>query len=247
MYQAFRAQESTYRRYWLALLPVGRASHRRRAGAAHPHLAAWQQTDPSRALLPELDGLLSVPSIGTSSTATAARRCRVPDVPGSHVRESVQTAMAIANATGPLRRSRRPTVMPTSTRPPSRRSKPPRCGQCAACSSPTSSFFGENVPAARLRRCPRRGRHRVCHPGRRLFVDGFRFRFVQQAHAAGPHRPSSIAAVRAATTGDSKDRGRCGDSVKEAVGVGGARSRAPARAIAQGLRPRLHWTGCLTP
>jgi len=222
MFQAFRTEESTYRRYWARAFAGWPRFTSAEPGAAHHALAAWQQAGSlARLITQNVDGLhqragnQDVIDLHGRLDVVVCMTCR-----DRTSRVSVQAAMAAANTRWNASAATAPDgdadIAPAAIES----FEAPRCGQCGGLLKPDVVFFGENVPAARYEHA----RHAVAAAdavlvaGSSLMVYSG-FRFVRQAHDAG----LPIAIVnRGRTRGDElatmKIEGDVGAVLMEAVG-----------------------------
>lgn len=222
MYQAFRTQESTYRRYWARAFAGWPRFTAAVPGAAHHALAAWEQAGSvARLVTQNVDGLHQ----RAGSRDVIDLHGRLHDVicltcRSRTSRASVQAAMAAANARWNADAATAPDGDADIDAAAVESFAPPRCGQCGGLLKPDVVFFGENVPNARYEdaRGAVAAADALLVAGSSLMVYSG-FRFVQQAHDAG----LPIAIVnRGRTRGDDlanlKVEGDVGSVLTEAVG-----------------------------
>ena len=188
MFQAFRTQESTYRRYWaraFAGWPRFRAAE---PGAAHHALASWEQAGSvARLITQNVDGLhqraghRDVIDLHGRLDVVVCLTCR-----NRMSRASVQAAMASANAAWNASAATAPDGDADIDSAAIEPFEPPRCGHCGGLLKPDVVFFGENVPSARYEdaRDAVAAADAILVAGSSLMVYSG-FRFVGQAHDAG--------------------------------------------------------------
>jgi NAD-dependent SIR2 family protein deacetylase len=221
MFQAFRTQESTYRRYWARAFAGWPRFTAAVPGAAHDALAAWERTGSvARLVTQNVDGLhqraghRDVIDLHGRLDVVACLSCR-----HRTSRASIQAAMASANAEWTASAATAPDgdadIDPSATES----FEPPRCAHCGGLLKPDVVFFGENVPSARYEdaRDAVAAADALLVAGSSLMVYSG-FRFVRQAHDAG----LPIAIVnRGRTRGDElamlKVEGDVGTVLTEAV------------------------------
>ena len=221
MFQAFRTQETTYRRYWARAYAGWPRFIAARPSAAHHALAAWEragslatlvtqnvdglhQQAGSRAVL-DLHGRLDVViclTCGERSPRDAVQAAIASSNPRWHA-----VAMAAPDGDADIDESRIESFIP------------PRCPRCEGLLKPDVVFFGENVPAPRYEaaRHALAGADALLIAGSSLMVFSG-FRFVRQATDAG----LPIAIVnRGHTRGDEyahmKVEGDVGDVLTKAI------------------------------
>jgi NAD-dependent SIR2 family protein deacetylase len=222
MFQAFRTQESTYRRYWARAFAGWPRFTAAEPGAAHHALAAWEQTGSVAKLVTQnVDGLhqraghRDVIDLHGRLDVVVCLTCRERTS-----RASVQAAMEAANARWNASPAPAPDGDADIDLAAIESFVAPRCGHCGGLLKPDVVFFGENVPNARYEdaRDAVSAADAILVAGSSLMVFSG-FRFVQQAHDAG----LPIAIVnRGRTRGDGlatlKVEGDVGSVLMEAVG-----------------------------
>ena len=222
MFQAFRTQESTYRRYWARAFAGWPRFTTAEPGAAHHALAAWEQTGSvARLVTQNVDGLhqraghRDVIDLHGRLDVVVCLTCR-----DRTSRASVQAAMEAANGQWSTPASTAPDGDADIDLAAIESFVAPRCGQCGGLLKPDVVFFGENVPSARYEgaRDAVAAADAILVAGSSLMVFSG-FRFVQHAHAAG----LPIAIVnRGRTRGDElaslKVEGEVGTVLMETVG-----------------------------
>jgi len=221
MFQAFRTDESTYRRYWARAFAGWPRFTAAEPGAAHHALAAWQQAGSlARLITQNVDGLhqragnREVIDLHGRLDVVVCLSCR-----DRTSRASVQDAMVAANAQWNAAAATAPDGDADIDAAAIESFEVPRCGQCGGLLKPDVVFFGENVPAARYEhaRDAVAAADAVLVAGSSLMVYSG-FRFIRQAHDAG----LPIAIVnRGRTRGDElaalKVEGDVGTVLMEAV------------------------------
>lgn len=188
MYQAFRAQESTYRRYWARAYAGWPRFTAAEPGAAHHALAAWEQAGSlARVVTQNVDGLHQ----RAGSRDVIDLHGRLDDVVCLSCRErttraSVQNAMTAANASWRASFTVAPDGDADIDAAAIDRFVPPRCSNCGGLLKPDVVFFGENVPNARYEdaRSAIDTADALLVAGSSLMVYSG-FRFVRQAHDNG--------------------------------------------------------------
>ena len=202
MYQAFRTQESTYRRYWARAFAGWPRFTAASPGAAHRALAAWERTGSLAGLVTQnVDGLHQ--QAGHQHVIDLHGRLHdvvCLDCRDRTSRASVQDAMAAANMAWTATASTAPDGDADIDASAIESFDPPCCGRCGGLLKPDVVFFGENVPNARyeIARDAVAAADALLVAGSSLMVYSG-FRFVRQAHDAG----LSIAIVnRGRTRGD---------------------------------------------
>jgi NAD-dependent SIR2 family protein deacetylase len=221
MFQAFRTEQSTYRRYWARAFAGWPRFTSAVPGAAHHALAAWEQTGSvARLVTQNVDGLhqraghRDVIDLHGRLEVVACLTCR-----DRTTRESVQAAMASANANWSASAATAPDGDADIDAAAIESFEPPHCDRCGGLLKPDVVFFGENVPSARYEdaRDAVAAADALLVAGSSLMVYSG-FRFVRQAHDAG----LPIAIVnRGRTRGDElatlKVEGDVGTVLTEAV------------------------------
>ena len=221
MFQAFRTQESTYRRYWARAFAGWPRFTAAEPGAAHRALAAWEQTGSvARLVTQNVDGLhqraghRDVIDLHGRLDVVVCLTCR-----DRTSRSSVQATLTAANSHWNASAAVAPdgdADIPDQT---IASFEPPRCARCGGLLKPDVVFFGENVPSARYEeaRDAVAVADAILVAGSSLMVFSG-FRFVQQAHAA--RLPIAIV-NRGRTRGDElaslKVEGDVGTVLMEAV------------------------------
>jgi NAD-dependent SIR2 family protein deacetylase len=187
MFQAFRTQESTYRRYWARAFAGWPRFTAAEPGAAHHALAAWERTGSvARLVTQNVDGLHQraghhgVIDLHGRLDVVVCLTCR-----DRISRASVQTAMATANAQWNASAAAAPDGDADIDPAAIESFEAPRCRQCGGLLKPDVVFFGENVPNARYEhaRDAVAAADAVLVAGSSLMVYSG-FRFVRQAHDA---------------------------------------------------------------
>jgi len=238
MFQAFRAQESTYRRYWARAYAGWPRFTAAQPGAAHHAFAAWERAGTlARLVTQNVDGLHQ--RAGSRAVIDLHGRLDVVVCLGCGERTSrasVQEAMAtmaaanlraVAGVGAPSAAEWNATAV---TAPDGdadiderviERFAAPRCERCGGLLKPDVVFFGENVPSARYEdaRAALAAADALLVAGSSLMVYSG-FRFVKQAHEAG----LPIAIInRGRTRGDElanlKVEGDVGTVLTEVVGA----------------------------
>ena len=188
MFQAFRTQESTYRRYWARAFAGWPRFTAAEPSAAHHALAAWQQAGSmSRLITQNVDGLHQ--RAGNRDVIDLHGRLDEVECLGCRdrtSRASVQADMATANAQWNATAAMAPDGDADIETAAIESFVPPRCRHCGGLLKPAVVFFGENVPSARYEdaRDAVVAADAILVAGSSLMVYSG-FRFVQQAHDAG--------------------------------------------------------------
>ena len=188
MFQAFRTQESTYRRYWARAFAGWERFTAAGPGVAHHALAAWEGTGSvARLITQNVDGLhqraghRDVIDLHGRLDVVICLNCR-----DRTSRASVQADMMAANPRWNTSANAAPDGDADIDDAAVESFEPPHCAQCGGLLKPDVVFFGENVPSARYEEA----RHAVAAAdailvaGSSLMVYSG-FRFVRQAHEAG--------------------------------------------------------------
>ena len=224
MFQAFRVQESTYRRYWARAYAGWPRFTAAEPSAAHHSLAAGERTGLlTRLVTQNVDGLHQ--RAGSRAVIDLHGRLDVVvclDCGERTSRESAQKAMAASNPHWHVAAMVAPDGDADIDAADIETFTVPRCRRCDGLLKPDVVFFGENVPGARYdeAREALAGADALLVAGSSLMVDP-RFRFVRQAHEAG----LPIAIVnRGRTRGDEfatlKVQGDVGTVLTQAIGDG---------------------------
>ena len=188
MFQAFRSQASTYRRYWARAFAGWPRFTAAEPGAAHHAFAAWERAGSlSRLVTQNVDGLhqraghRDVIDLHGRLDVVTCLTCRARTS-----RASVQAAMAAANATWRTSAASAPDGDADINDAAIESFEPPRCGPCGGLLKPDVVFFGENVPSARYEEAREAvaAADALLVAGSSLMVYSG-FRFVQQAREAG--------------------------------------------------------------
>jgi NAD-dependent SIR2 family protein deacetylase len=188
MFQAFRTQESTYRRYWARAFAGWARFTAAEPGAAHHALAAWERTGSvARLVTQNVDGLhqraghRDVIDLHGRLDVVVCLTCR-----DRTSRASVQDTMAAANAQWSATAATAPDGDADIEAAAIESFEPPRCNLCGGLLKPDVVFFGENVPSARYEdaRDAVEAADAILVAGSSLMVYSG-FRFVQQARDAG--------------------------------------------------------------
>ena len=188
MFQAFRAQEAVYRRYWARAFAGWARFSAAEPGAAHHALAAVERTGVlSRLVTQNVDGLHQ----RAGSRAVIDLHGRLDDVVclecrARTSREALQRAMAAANPGWAARSSAAPDGDADIDAADVASFTPPACAACGGLVKPDVVFFGENVPPARYEdaRAALADADALLVAGSSLMVYSG-FRFARQAHDAG--------------------------------------------------------------
>ena len=223
MFQAFRAQESTYRRYWARAYAGWPRFTAAQPGAAHHAFAAWERAGTlARLVTQNVDGLHQ--RAGSRAVIDLHGRLDVVVCLGCGERTSrasVQEAMATANARWNAAAVAAPDGDADIEDAVIELFDAPRCERCGGLLKPDVVFFGENVPSARyeVAREALADADALLVAGSSLMVYSG-FRFVKQAHEAG----LPIAIInRGRTRGDEvaklKVEGDVGTVLTEVVGA----------------------------
>jgi NAD-dependent SIR2 family protein deacetylase len=221
MFQAFRTQESTYRRYWARAFAGWPRFTIAEPGAAHHALAAWEQTGAvARLVTQNVDGLhqraghRDVIDLHGRLDVVICLTCR-----DRTSRAAVQAAMTAANPQWNASAAAAPDGDADIEAATIASLEPPRCAHCGGLLKPDVVFFGENVPSARYEdaRDAVAAADAILVAGSSLMVYSG-FRFVQQAHAAGlPIAIVNRGRTRADELASLKVEGDVGTVLMEAV------------------------------
>ena len=188
MFQAFRTEEFTYRRYWARAFAGWPRFTAAEPGAAHHALASWERTGSvARLITQNVDGLHQ--RAGHRDVIDLHGRLDVVvclDCRDRTSRASVQDAMATTNARWNASAATAPDGDADIDAAAIESFEPPRCGRCGGLLKPDVVFFGENVPSARYEdaRGAVDAADAILVAGSSLMVYSG-FRFVRQAHDAG--------------------------------------------------------------
>ena len=188
MFQAFRAQESTYRRYWARAYAGWPRFMTALPSAAHHAFAAWERAGSlARLVTQNVDGLHQ----RAGSRAVIDLHGRLDVVVclscGRRMsRASAQAVMAASNPEWDAAAVAAPDGDADIDAALIERFQAPRCEHCGGLLKPDVVFFGENVPSGRYEeaRDALTGADSLLVAGSSLMVYSG-FRFVQQAHEAG--------------------------------------------------------------
>ncbi len=188
MYQAFRAQAATYRRYWARAFAGWPRFTAAEPGPAHRALAAWERAGSLAPLITQnVDGLHQragheqVIDLHGRLDVVVCLSCR-----RRTPRADVQEMLAIANAGWRAYAAAAPDGDADIDTEATASFAPPQCKHCGGLLKPDVVFFGENVPAPRYEeaRDAVAAADALLVAGSSLMVYSG-FRFVQQAHTAG--------------------------------------------------------------
>lgn len=188
MIQAFRTQDTVYRRYWARACAGWPRFTAAAPGAAHRALAAWERAGTlGRLVTQNVDGLHQ----RAGSRAVIDLHGRLDEVVclgcGARTsREDVQSAMTAANPDWHAAASTAPDGDADIDAAAIASFQPPRCDRCGGLLKPDVVFFGENVPASRVEdaRGALAQSDALLVAGSSLMVYSG-FRFVRAAHEAG--------------------------------------------------------------
>jgi NAD-dependent SIR2 family protein deacetylase len=187
MFQAFRSQDSTYRRYWARAYAGWPRFTAAEPGAAHLAFAAWERAGSLAGLITQnVDGLHQraghekVIDLHGRLDVVVCLTCR-----SRTPRASVQAALSAANTHWRAAAASAPDGDADIDDAAIETFEPPRCEHCGGLLKPDVVFFGENVPSARYEeaRDAVAGADALLVAGSSLMVYSG-FRFAQQAHAA---------------------------------------------------------------
>jgi NAD-dependent SIR2 family protein deacetylase len=188
MFQAFRTEQTTYRRYWARAFAGWPRFLAAQPGTAHHALAAWEGTGSlARVVTQNVDGLhqraghRDVIDLHGRLDVVVCLSCR-----NRTSRASVQAAMANANTHWQPAALAAPDGDADIDSASIESFEPPSCEHCGGLLKPDVVFFGENVPNARYEdaRDAVAAADAILVVGSSLMVYSG-FRFVQQAHDAG--------------------------------------------------------------
>jgi NAD-dependent SIR2 family protein deacetylase len=188
MFQAFRSQESTYRRYWARAFAGWPRFTAAEPGTAHHAFASWERTGSlSRLVTQNVDGLhqraghRDVIDLHGRLDVVVCLSCR-----DRTSRAAVQSSLAAANAQWRATAASAPDGDADIDDAAIETFEPPRCERCGGLLKPDVVFFGENVPSERYEeaRDAVAAADALLVAGSSLMVYSG-FRFVQQAHEAG--------------------------------------------------------------
>jgi NAD-dependent SIR2 family protein deacetylase len=188
MYQAFRADAATYRRYWARAYAGWPRFITAAPAAAHRAFAAWEAAGTLRHLVTQnVDGLHQ----RAGSRAVVDLHGRLDEVLclacGVRTpRATLQSVIAAANADWFASAVAAPDGDAEIDAAVVEAFDPPLCAQCGGLLKPDVVFFGENVPVERFQaaRDALSGADALLVAGSSLMVYSG-FRFVMQAHQAG--------------------------------------------------------------
>jgi len=222
MIQAFRTQETTYRRYWARAYAGWPRFTAAKPGAAHCALAAWERAGTlARLVTQNVDGLHQ--RAGSRAVIDLHGRLDVVVCLGCGARSSrnaVQDAMATSNAAWGVAAAAAPDGDANVDATAVERFNAPRCESCGGLLKPDVVFFGENVPTVRYEdaRNALAGAEALLVAGSSLMVYSG-FRFVQQAHQARlPIAIVNRGRTRGDDVADLKVEGDVGTILTEVVG-----------------------------
>lgn len=188
MYQAFRSQEATYRRYWARAFAGWDRFAAAEPSAAHHALAAWERAGSlSRLVTQNVDGLHQ--RAGSRAVIDLHGRLDVVVCLGCGVRTprgDVQAAMEASNPDWRATAATAPDGDADIDAALVEAFVVPRCRSCGGLLKPDVVFFGENVPDARYAEAREAlaDAEALLAVGSSLMVYSG-FRFVRQAHDAG--------------------------------------------------------------
>jgi NAD-dependent SIR2 family protein deacetylase len=188
MYQAFRSQDATYRRYWARAFAGWTRFTAAEPSAAHHALAAWERGGSlSRLVTQNVDGLHQ--RAGSRAVIDLHGRLDVVLCLGCGERTpraDVQDAMAASNPEWNAAAVAAPDGDADIDAALIEQFNAPRCPSCGGLLKPDVVFFGENVPDARYEqaRTALEAADALLVVGSSLMVYSG-FRFVRQAHEAG--------------------------------------------------------------
>jgi NAD-dependent SIR2 family protein deacetylase len=224
MFQAFRAQDSTYRRYWARAYAGWPRFTAAEPSAAHHAFAAWERTGSlARLVTQNVDGLHQ--RAGSRAVIDLHGRLDVVvclSCAERTSRASVQAALAASNVQWNPSAVAAPDGDADIDAAAIESFDAPHCERCAGLLKPDVVFFGENVPSERYEdaRDALAGADALLVAGSSLMVYSG-FRFVRQAREAG----LPIAIInRGRTRGDEfanlKVEGDVGTLLTQAIGEG---------------------------
>ena len=188
MFQAFRTQASTYRRYWARAYAGWPRFTAAEPGAAHYAVAAWERAGSlARVVTQNVDGLHQ--RAGSRAVIDLHGRLDVVVCLGCDQRSSraeLQAAMHASNSHWNAAAVVAPDGDADIEAAAVDAFEPPRCERCGGLLKPDVVFFGENVPSQRYEeaRDALAGADALLVAGSSLMVYSG-FRFVRQAHDAG--------------------------------------------------------------
>jgi len=223
MIQAFRNDESVYRRYWARAYAGWPRFAAAAPGAAHEALAAWERVGTlARLVTQNVDGLHQ--RAGSRAVIDLHGRLDVVvclDCRSRTSRDAMQAVLAATNAEWDVSAVAAPDgdadVDPSAVAS----FTPPTCGRCGGLLKPDVVFFGENVPGERYEeaRDALARAEALCVAGSSLMVYSG-FRFVRQAHEAGlPIAIVNRGRTRGDELADLKVEGDVGALLTRAVGT----------------------------
>ena len=227
MYQAFRADAATYRRYWARAYAGWPRFTAAEPGAAHHALAAWERAGTlARLVTQNVDGLHQ--RAGSRAVIDLHGRLDVVVCLGCGARTSravVQAAMAAANTRWDAAAVAAPDGDADIDTTAVERFQPPRCDSCGGLLKPDVVFFGENVPGERYedaREALARAEALLVAGSSLMVYSGFRF--VRQAHEAGlPIAIVNRGRTRGDEFADLKVEGDVGTLLTQVLGDGWSR------------------------
>lgn len=188
MYQAFRGEPATYRRYWARAYAGWPRFSRSAPGEAHRALADWERAGTLGHLVTQnVDGLhqragsRQVIDLHGRLDAVVCLGCGARTT-----RDEIQARMAAGNAGWDARSSAAPDGDADIGADAIETFRPPHCVECGGLVKPDVVFFGENVPTARYEaaRDALAAADALLVAGSSLMVYSG-FRFARQAYDAG--------------------------------------------------------------
>ena len=230
MIQAFRTEESVYRRYWARACAGWRRFSTASPGAAHRAFAAWEAAGTLLRLVTQnVDGLHQ----RAGSRAVIDLHGRLDDVVclGCGARTSrmaLQAVMTEANPGWQSVAAPAPDGDADIDAAAIEAFVAPRCDRCGSLLKPDVVFFGENVPVVRYEAAKAALAHAdaLLVAGSSLMVYSG-FRFVRQAHDAGlPIAIVNRGRTRGDDLADLKVEGDVGWLLTEAIAAGASASEA---------------------
>jgi len=231
MIQAFRTQDTTYRRYWARAYAGWPRFTAAAPGAAHRALAAWEKTGTIERLVTQnVDGLHR----RAGSRAVIDLHGRLDEVVclgcgARTAREDVQRGMAASNPGWRASSAAAPDGDADIDAAAIESFAAPRCDRCGGLLKPDVVFFGENVPLDRVEDA-----RRALSQSDALLVAGSSlmvysgFRFVRLAHEAGlPIAIVNRGRTRADDIASLKVEGDVGDVLTRVTSEGQSRILNP--------------------